>query len=102
VKRDLSLVGLGLYSPAEAALLTRTPAPKIRRWLCGHAIGTRILIQLRVAKAFIDAGLSSEGIVRKDDLRTIFDRAPYLLRALAASANTLVGTPVASSIGCPN
>jgi hypothetical protein len=87
VKRDLSLVGLGLYSPGEVAALTHIPAPKIRRWLCGHAIGDKDypalwrsqlekfemeqlylsfldLVQLRVAKAFIDAGLSPQKVRR--------------------------------------
>lgn len=87
MKRDLSLVGLGLYSPAEAAVLTHIPAPKIRRWLWGHAIGDKDypalwrtqlekfemgqlylsfldLVQLRVAKAFIDAGLSPQKVRR--------------------------------------
>src|SRR5258707_11700235 len=87
VKRDLSLVGLGLYSPGEAAALTHIPVPKIRRWLCGHVIGDKDypalwrsqlekfemeqlylsfldLVQLRVAKAFIDAGLSPQKVRR--------------------------------------
>jgi hypothetical protein len=41
VKKDLSLIGLGLYSPTEAAALTHIPAPRIRRWLCGHSIGDK-------------------------------------------------------------
>jgi uncharacterized protein (DUF433 family) len=83
VKKDLSLIGLGLYSVTEAAALTHVEAPKIRRWLCGHAVGEKSypalwksqlqkfemeqlylsfldLVQLRVAKAFIDAGLSPQ------------------------------------------
>ena len=36
MKQDLSLVGVGLYSLAEAAALTSVPSAKIRRWLQGH------------------------------------------------------------------
>jgi uncharacterized protein (DUF433 family) len=87
VKRDLSMVGLGLYSPAEAAALTHIPARKIRRWMCGHSIGERAypalwrselekfeieqlylsfldLVQLRVADAFIEEGLSPQKVRR--------------------------------------
>jgi uncharacterized protein (DUF433 family) len=87
VKRDLSMIGLGLYTPVEAAALTHVEAPKIRRWLCGHSIGDKSypalwksqlekfdveqlclsfldLVQLRVAKAFIEAGLSPQKVRR--------------------------------------
>jgi uncharacterized protein (DUF433 family) len=81
VKQDLSLVGLGLYSPTEAAALTSVPSRTIRRWLQGHVIEGKEypplwrsylekldveslylsfldLVQLRVADAFIREGLS--------------------------------------------
>jgi uncharacterized protein (DUF433 family) len=87
VKYDLSLVGIGLYSPAEAAALTSIPSQKIHRWLRGHAIGGKEyprlwtsnlekldveslylsfldLVQLRVADAFICAGLSPQKVRR--------------------------------------
>lgn len=35
------LVGIGLYTPAEAARLSGVPAGKITRWLTGHRIGNR-------------------------------------------------------------
>ena len=35
------LVGIGLYTPAEAARLSGVPAGKIVRWLSGHRIGNR-------------------------------------------------------------
>jgi hypothetical protein len=63
VKRDLSLVGLRLYSPAEAAALTNIPAPKIRRWLCGHALARTGLIashEFRSPMVEIGGGLASE------------------------------------------
>jgi len=91
VKQDLSLIGLGLYSPAEAAVLTHIPAPRIRRWLCGHSIGDKDypalwhsqlekfgieqlslsfldLVQLRVADAFIRQGLSPQKVRRAIEL----------------------------------
>lgn len=88
MKRDLSLVGLGLYSPAEAAALTHIPAQRIRRWLTGHRIGEKDypalwhsqlekfdlddqlylsfldLIQLRLADAFIREGVSAQKVRR--------------------------------------
>ena len=87
LKQDTSLIGLGLYSSIEAAALTRVPSRKIIRWLRGHKIGEKSylplwtsalenidrdslylsfldLIQLRVANAFIDAGLSPQKVRR--------------------------------------
>ena len=87
MKPDLSLIGVGLYSPAEAAVLTKIPSPKIHRWLRGHAIGGKEyprlwtsnlekfdteslylsfldLVQLRVADAFIREGLSPQKVRR--------------------------------------
>lgn len=91
MKTDLSLVGIGLYTPAEAAVLTHVPRQKIRRWLQGHTIGDKEypalwssnvadkidleslylsfldLVQLRVADAFIRAGLSAQKVRRAID-----------------------------------
>jgi uncharacterized protein (DUF433 family) len=88
VKPDLSLVGVGLYSPAEAAMLTNVGGAKIRRWLRGHVIDDKEypalwtsnlagkiddqslylsfldLVQLRVADAFIRANLSPQKVRR--------------------------------------
>lgn len=33
---DLSLLGIGLYTVAEASRLTGIPAARLRRWLCGY------------------------------------------------------------------
>lgn len=84
MKPDLSLVGVGLYTPAEAGRLTGISANKIKRWLRGHSIGERQyprlwkpqvdlgddsiflgfldLVQARVADAFIQAGLSPQKV----------------------------------------
>jgi uncharacterized protein (DUF433 family) len=87
VKPDLSLIGVGLYSPAEAEALTSIPSRKIQRWLRGHAIlGKEYpplwtsnlekfdvdslylsfldLVQLRLASAFIREGLSPQKVRR--------------------------------------
>lgn len=84
MKPDLSLVGVGLYTPAEAAKLTGIASQKISRWLRGHNIGRKKyaplwksqieieddgtflgfldLVQMRVAAAFIEAGLSPQKV----------------------------------------
>lgn len=85
-----NFVGVGIYSPAEAARLTQVPAGKIARWLRGHTIGEtryealwtpeldlgadglflgfRDLMEVRVAAAFIDRGLSSQRVRRAIEL----------------------------------
>jgi uncharacterized protein (DUF433 family) len=86
VKPDLSLVGIGLYTPAEGARLTGVPSHKIIRWLRGHTVQQREydrlwepqvdigdtfiylgfldLVQIRVADAFIREGLSPQKVRR--------------------------------------
>ncbi|NGO51188.1 hypothetical protein G6N73_08325 [Mesorhizobium camelthorni] len=76
-----ALIGVGLYTPAEAGRLLQVPPPKIVRWMRGHNIGNkqyaplwkpeielgderiflgfRDLMEVRVANAFIKAGLSA-------------------------------------------
>lgn len=85
-KHDTSLVGLGLYTPAEAARLIKVPAAKLTRWMKGHGSGNRTyaplwhgqvdlhdgklylgfldLVQSRMASAFIAAGLSPQKVRR--------------------------------------
>lgn len=75
------LIGVGLYTPAEAGRLLHIPAPKISRWLRGHEVGGtryeplwksevdlgddrvflgfRDLMEVRVADAFIRNGVSA-------------------------------------------
>jgi len=75
------LIGVGLYTPAEAGSLLRIPVLKISRWLKGHStkkksydplwtpeidlgddrlfLGFRELMEVRVADAFISAGVSA-------------------------------------------
>lgn len=79
-----NLIGIGLYTPAEAGRLLRIPPAKIARWLKGHeaggrryealwtpqvdlgdegfALGFRDLQEVRVADAFIKRGLSPQRV----------------------------------------
>lgn len=79
-----NLIGLGLYTSAEAGRLLRMPSAKLSRWLRGHFIkdkfypalwapqvslgvdqiflGFRDLMEARVADAFIRAGVSAIGV----------------------------------------
>lgn len=85
-----SLVGIGLYTPGEASRLLAVPAAKISRWLRGHDIddqhydqlwrpqvdlgdghvylGFRDLMEVRVASAFIERGLSAQKVRRAIEL----------------------------------
>lgn len=78
------LVGVGLYTPFEAQRLLAVPAGKINRWLRGHRangrdylplwqsqvdlkdghtyLGFRDLMEVRVADAFIKAGVSPQRV----------------------------------------
>jgi hypothetical protein len=78
------LIGVGLYTPAEASKLLRVPSAKISRWLRGHHIdnreytalwkpevdlgdgsiflGFRDLMEVRVADAFIKLGVSARRV----------------------------------------
>jgi hypothetical protein len=84
------LVGLGLYTPAEASRLLRVPTAKIVRWLRGHTIsghsyaplwqpqvkleddrvylGFRDLMEVRVADKFIAEGVSPQRVRAAIDL----------------------------------
>lgn len=86
---DRSLVGIGVYTPAEASRLLRIPGRKIVRWLKGHKIGNkhyeplwhpqidlgddriylgfRDLMEMRTAAAFMHAGVSAIMIRRAID-----------------------------------
>ncbi|MCW5734025.1 MAG: hypothetical protein KIS73_07865 [Enhydrobacter sp.] len=78
------LIGLGLYTPAEAGRLLHVPASKISRWLRGHQIGGlqydalwtpqvnlddgrvylgfRDLMEVRIANEFIGLGVSPQRV----------------------------------------
>lgn len=81
-----TLIGIGLYTPADAERLIQVPASKISRWLKGHSIkgklygplwrpqidlgddhvylGFRDLMEMRTAHAFIERGVSAIAIRR--------------------------------------
>lgn len=83
---DANLVGIGIYTPSEAAALCGINAGKITRWLRGHDagrkhydrlwkpqidlddgkvyLGFRDLMEVRVANAFIKEGLSAQKVRR--------------------------------------
>lgn len=85
-----SLVGVGLYTPAEAARLIGVRSGKIVRWLRGHTVGEthydrlwtpqidlnddevylgfRDLMEVRVADAFIRRNLSAQKVRRAIEL----------------------------------
>ena len=78
------LIGVGLYTPAEAGRLLHVPAAKISRWLRSHQIkghnfgplwaaqvslddgrsylGFRDLMEVRIADKFISLGVSSQRV----------------------------------------
>ncbi len=80
------LIGVGLYTPAEAGWLVQVKPGKISRWLRGHEahgkfyealwhpqvdlgedglfLGFRDLMEIRVANAFIKQGLSPQRVRR--------------------------------------
>jgi len=86
VATEEPLIGIGLYTPVEAAHLIQVPANKIARWLREHTVhgrhydplwtpqvqlhdghvylGFRDLMEMRVANAFIERGLSAQKVRR--------------------------------------
>jgi uncharacterized protein (DUF433 family) len=84
VKIEQGLIGVGLYTPAEASGLLDIPAGKLTRWLRGYEVagrrypplwpsqidlgddrlylGFRDLMEARVADAFMRWGLSPQGV----------------------------------------
>ncbi|MDH2349557.1 hypothetical protein QCM80_02515 [Bradyrhizobium sp. SSUT112] len=114
MKPDLSLLGLGLYSPSEAAALTHVPPQRIRRWLTGHRSGDKgypalwrsqlekfeieqlclsflDLVQLRVVDAFINEGLSAQKVRRAIELGSeIVSDYPFANARFRTDGKTLI------------
>lgn len=81
---DDGLIGLGIYTPAEAGRLLHVDAAKIGRWLRGHRIGMHVyeplwhsqidigdgrtylgfrdLMEVRIAAKLISCGISSQRV----------------------------------------
>jgi uncharacterized protein (DUF433 family) len=107
------LVGIGLYTPAEAARLTGVPATKIVRWLRGHSVagrhygalwqpqvnigdnrvylGFRDLMEVRVADAFISRNLSPQKVRRAIEIASelIGDERPLSTRRFRTGGRTV-------------
>ena len=86
LRRPDSLIGIGIYTPADAFDFTGVRAAKVRRWLRGHRIkdrrylrlwapqidigddnlylGFRDLTEVRVVNALIEQGLSAHKVRR--------------------------------------
>jgi uncharacterized protein (DUF433 family) len=106
-RNEPSLVGIGIYSAAEAARLTRVSANRIRRWLRGNErthkgerrfdpplwrpeivlddqvyLGFRDLMEVRTAAAFIAEGVSPQTLRRAIEIasRLIEDEHPLSTR----------------------
>jgi uncharacterized protein (DUF433 family) len=99
-----TLLGIGLYTPAEAERLIRVPAGKIARWLRGHSIkgkryeplwqpqidlgddhiylGFRDLMEMRTAHAFMEKGVSAIAIRRavEEASKLVDDERPLSTR----------------------
>lgn len=90
------LLGIGLYTPAEAQRLLKIPAARITRWLRGHTangvhydplwvsqvdlgdgktyLGFRDLMELKTAHAFMEEGVSAIMIRRAiEEARKVID-----------------------------
>lgn len=100
-----SLLGVGLYTAAEASGLTGIPAPRIRRWLTGYGhgrgdarawspplwttqlprigrdvgLGFRDLMELRFVERFAAAGISLSSIRRALEIgrEVVGDERPF-------------------------
>jgi len=97
------LVGIGIYTAAEASRLLRLPSRKITRWLCGHNangrvyaplwhpqvdigddhlyLGFRDLMEIRVAAAFIGIGIPAQRVRAAIDLAREVHGIDYPLSA---------------------
>ena len=95
------LIGIGLYTPAEAQRLLGVPSRKISRWLRGHRIrerdypplwtsqvgtdegrlclGFRDLMEVRVAAEFIRSGISPQRARAAIILARMYAASPYAI-----------------------
>ncbi|TVT84569.1 helix-turn-helix domain-containing protein [Pseudomonas sp. H3(2019)] len=109
------LVGIGLYTPAEAALYTGIPAADIRRWLSGYTahgalhpglwpseladlgepiLGFQDLLEIRFVHAFRKHGVSLQAI-RSASLqaKAMFDQAyPFTCKRFETDGRSIFAT----------
>lgn len=90
------LIGVGLYTPAEAGRLLHIPAAKIARWLRGHQVGERGYEPLWTSQVDIDDGRTYLGFRDLMEMR-VADRfislgvSPQRIRAAIRSAREIIG-----------
>jgi hypothetical protein len=118
------LIGVGLYTPAEAARLLRIPAGKISRWLRGHSIGGRRyqplwtpqiklegddlylgfrdLMEMRTAHAFMERGVSAVMVRRAiiEARNFVDDERPLSTQAFMTDGQTIF-IEIANEAGDP-
>lgn len=113
------LLGVGVYSPQEAAALTRTKSIEVRRWLFGYdfklrdgtesfslplwpteladqdveAIGFHDLLELRFVKVFREHGVSLQAIrVAATFARDLFNTShPFTTRRFRTDGRSIFG-----------
>jgi hypothetical protein len=90
------LIGVGLYTPAEAGRLLNIPATKITRWLRGHQIGKRAYEPLWTSQVDIGDGRIYLGFrdlmeVRIADKFISLGLTPQRVRAAIRSAREMIG-----------
>jgi uncharacterized protein (DUF433 family) len=109
--------GVGSYTAVEAALLLRTSARNVRRWMAGYEyrdageshlvpplwssqipfsdgrveIGFRDLIELRFVKAFVDAGVGLKAVrnCRAFAMTLVKDSWPFSTRVFKTDGRTI-------------
>jgi uncharacterized protein (DUF433 family) len=111
--RNVNLVGIGLYTPAEAERLSGVPTGKIVRWLRGHTIGAvkyeplwtsqvelgdgktylgfRDLMELKTADGFMRAGVSAIAIRKAiaEGRRLVDDERPLSTQRFKTDGQTI-------------
>jgi len=90
------LIGVGLYTPAEAGRLLHIPAAKITRWLRGHKVGEHEYKPLWTSQVDIDDGRTYLGFrdlmeVRIADKFISLGVSPQRVRAAIQLAQEMIG-----------
>ena len=128
---EISPIGIGLYTVADASKLLRIPQRNIRRWLAGYPfktlggsrrfmpplwktqlpahenhieLGLRDLIELRFISAFMDKGLGIHSIRRcLEHARAIVgDERPFSTRRFHTDGRTIFFNFVDQAIARPS
>src|SRR5258708_1869559 len=91
-----NLIGMGVYTPAEAGRLLHVPSAKIVRWLRGHGIGDRTYDPLWTSQVDLDDGHVYLGFrdlmeVRIADKFISYGMSPQRIRAAIQLAREVLG-----------